>query len=314
MSEVSLGILDLGIVAPGRHVTDVMAETLALAQHADQLGYGRYWLAEHHESHFAWTSPEVVLPAVAALTQNMRVGTAAILLCLYSPLNVAEKFRTLELLFPGRIDAGVCAGVLEDAVALGALKQKPGISQQDAAADYAERLVALSDYLEGRFPADHRFGRGATPLAPTQPQLWYMGGGRGNAVLGARYGAAFSYSLFHRGSAQDPSVIRQYRDGMADLQPNLPARWNVALTCICGERADEVAAHRRQVEEWLRNDARINVSGTPEQCREQILEIAARHDSQEVICHLVWADRERRLASAEMLAEVLGLSRPQRGK
>src|SRR3954454_450176 len=104
-------VLDFGIIAPGRSGAAVLADSLELADRLDRLGYHWLWLSEHHEAHFCWTSPEIMVAALAQRTRRIRIGTAAVLPPLRSPLQVAESFRTLEALTPGRIDLGVCAGV-----------------------------------------------------------------------------------------------------------------------------------------------------------------------------------------------------------
>jgi luciferase family oxidoreductase group 1 len=103
-----LGVLDQSPIRSGGTPTEAIQETLILAEHADRLGYTRYWLAEHHSSGgLAGAAPEVLMGQVAARTSRIRVGSGGVMLSHYSPLKVAENFRVLEALFPGRIDLGI---------------------------------------------------------------------------------------------------------------------------------------------------------------------------------------------------------------
>lgn len=119
-SRPAQSVLDFGIVAPGRAGPAVLADSLALADRLDRLGYHRLWLSEHHESHFCWAVPEMMVAALAQRTRTLRIGTAAVLLPVRNPLLLAESFRVLEALTPGRVDLGVCAAVPLDPVALSA--------------------------------------------------------------------------------------------------------------------------------------------------------------------------------------------------
>ena len=103
-----LSVLDQSPIRDGGTAGDAIAETLKLAQACDRLGYHRYWLAEHHNAvGLAGSAPEILIGRVAQLTQNIRVGSGGVMLSHYSPLKVAESFRMLETLYPGRIDLGI---------------------------------------------------------------------------------------------------------------------------------------------------------------------------------------------------------------
>ena len=108
MSKLRLSVLDQSPIKAGGNPADAINETLELERHCDHLSYHRYWLAEHHGSiALAGSSPEVLTARVAGLTKPIRVGAGGILLNHYAPKKVAETFRTLEALFPGRIDLGL---------------------------------------------------------------------------------------------------------------------------------------------------------------------------------------------------------------
>src|SRR5712692_8205118 len=118
-----LGVLDQSPVRSGGAVADAIHETLDLAEACDRLGYHRYWLAEHHSTPgLAGSSPEVLIGQVAARTSRIRVGSGGVMLQHYSPLKVAESFRVLETLFPGRVDLGIGRAPGSDQVTARALR------------------------------------------------------------------------------------------------------------------------------------------------------------------------------------------------
>src|SRR6266849_8562107 len=122
-----LGVLDQSPVRSGGAVADAIHETLDLAEACDRLGYHRYWLAEHHSTPgLAGSSPEVLIGQVAARTSRIRVGSGGVMLQHYSSLKVAESFRVLETLFPGRIDLGIGRAPGSDQLTARALSHGPG--------------------------------------------------------------------------------------------------------------------------------------------------------------------------------------------
>ncbi|MCH8621035.1 MsnO8 family LLM class oxidoreductase [Undibacterium sp. TS12] len=308
MSELTLSLLDLGIIAPGQDGKEVLAQTFRMAQLADQLGYERLWLAEHHESHFSWAAPEMMLAAIARATQRIGLGSAAVLLPLYSPLAVAENYRGLSALSGGRVVLGVCGGVPADPVALAALT-----GNDDAPAiitrQFADKLAALVKYLHGDFPDDHRFTHAATPCFAAAPPLWVMGSGFGTAELAARSAASYAYSLFHRASTQDAAITAAYRRQFAQYQQDSnAARIAVALSCVCADSEEVAQTQKQQVESWIGNTMRVNICGTPTSCRDQILAIQETYDADSIIIYHMWHLEERKRAAITTLAELFQLA------
>ena len=157
MAELKLGVVDQSPVRTGGTGTDAVRETLELARLADRLGYHRYWLAEHHSTNsFAGAAPEVLIPRVASVTEHIRVGSGGVLLSHYSPLKVAEQFRMLEALFPGRIDLGIGRAPGGDSRAALALQYGRGHIPIEY---YAQQVEDLVGWLGNTFPRDHPWGR-----------------------------------------------------------------------------------------------------------------------------------------------------------
>jgi luciferase family oxidoreductase group 1 len=306
-SAPTMSVLDLGIIAPGQHGREVLAQTLRLAALADRLGYERLWLSEHHEAHFAWAAPEIVLATLAQTTRRIGLGSAAVLLPLYSPLAVAETYRGLATLSGGRIALGVCGGVPADTVALAALlgrEEPPAVASRQ----FADKLHALLRYLDGDFPPGHRFADGATPCHAPRPPLWIMGSGAGTAQLAAASGAGYAYSMFHRASTRDPAVCAAYRE-QAHAGGGTPEVL-VALSCVCADDEAAAYAQRDQVEAWIGGTMRVNVAGTPTACHEQIGAACERFGAQGAIVYHMWHLEERRRAALVALAELAGLAAP----
>src|SRR5262245_23228653 len=160
-APIALSVLDQSPIGSGRTAADALAETLDLARLTDRLGYRRYWLAEHHNTgSLAGSAPEVLIPLVAAATAGIRVGSGGVMLAHYSPLKVAENFRLLQTLFPGRIDLGIGRAPGSDrltALALAGGAPRP-------IEDFPEQLRELSAYLHDDLPAGHPYsGVRATP-------------------------------------------------------------------------------------------------------------------------------------------------------
>src|SRR5512132_2192568 len=150
-----LGVLDQSPVRSGGAVADAIHETLELAELCDRLGYHRYWLAEHHSSKgLAGTSPEVLIGQVAARTSRIRVGSGGVMLSHYSPLKVAESFRVLEALFPGRIDLGIGRAPGSDQRTARALRHGPGAVPLE---HFPQQLADLIGFLHDELPAGHPY-------------------------------------------------------------------------------------------------------------------------------------------------------------
>src|SRR5438876_7465144 len=151
-----LGVLDQSPVRSGGGVADAIHETLDLAEACDRLGYHRYWLAEHHSSHgLAGSSPEILIGQVAARTSRIRVGSGGVMLSHYSSLKVAENFRMLETLFPGRIDLGIGRAPGSDRLTAQALTHGPGALGIE---HFPQQLVDLAAWLRGEvLPEEHPF-------------------------------------------------------------------------------------------------------------------------------------------------------------
>src|SRR6202795_92208 len=171
-SPLKLSVLDQSPAAQDKTQDHAIRESLALAKHCDALGYHRYWVSEHHNSaSIVGTAPEVLMGAIAATTQRIRVGSAGVMLPHYSALKVAEQFRVLEAIAPGRIDLGVGRAPGSDRLTAFALNP-----HADAAAEFPQQVHELSSWVAGKpLPDDHPFRSiAAHPTGPTSPDIWIL--------------------------------------------------------------------------------------------------------------------------------------------
>ena len=189
-----LSILDQSPIKSGSTPAEAVQETLELAQAAEQLGYHRYWVAEHHSSSgLAGASPEVLIGQIAARTSHLRVGSGGVMLSHYSSLKVAECFRMLETLFPGRIDLGIGRAPGSDQLTARALQPGGGLGLDR----FPEQIADLVGYLGDCLPANHPFARvRAMPAGPTAPEVWLLGSSDQSALYAAHFGLGFSFVHF----------------------------------------------------------------------------------------------------------------------
>jgi luciferase family oxidoreductase group 1 len=207
---VALSVLDLSPVVAGGSAAQSLRNTLDLAEHADQLGFHRYWVAEHHNlSNIASSAPEIMIGQIAARTSRMRVGSGGVMLPNHAPLAVAERFKTLEALFPGRIDLGIGRAPGTDHVTSIALRRRQDIREDD---DFLERFQELLLLEKQGFPKDHPFSTvRAMPSDVALPPIYLLGSSDYSAQLAASIGAGFAFA-HHFASHDATAVMRIYRE------------------------------------------------------------------------------------------------------
>lgn len=188
-----LSVLDLSFVRSGHPPSSALHELIALAKACDAAGYRRYWLAEHHNlPSVASPAPEIMIGQIAAATSRIRVGSGGVMLPNHSPLMVAERFRMLEGLFPGRIDLGLGRAPGTDGVTAYALRRHQETREGD---DFLEKLQELILWETGGFPEGHPFRRvAAMPTDVRLPPIWLLGSSGYSARLAAQVGMGFAFA------------------------------------------------------------------------------------------------------------------------
>ncbi|WP_222853865.1 LLM class flavin-dependent oxidoreductase [Fodinicola acaciae] len=198
--QIPFSVLDLAPVGAGRTSAQAVRDTIALSREAERLGYHRYWLAEHHSMPgIASSAPAVLIAAVAAATNEIRVGSGGVMLPNHPPLVVAEQFGTLEALHPGRIDLGLGRAPGTDANTARALRRSADPLSAD---DFPQQLGELLAFFGGDFPDDHPYARIlATPSRGNQPAIWLLGSSGYSAQVAGILGLPFAFA--HHFSAQN---------------------------------------------------------------------------------------------------------------
>src|SRR4051812_33166061 len=219
---VRLSVLDQSTIVSGRSPDASIRESIALAQHCEALGYARYWCAEHHNSDSqAGTAPEILIAAIAATTHSIRVGSAGIMLPHYASLKVAEQFRVLDAIAPGRIDLGLGRAPGSDGRTAYALNPRADTAAEQFPASVRDLLawVAGEKLIEGHPFRDVR----AQPGGPTVPEVWILGSSDYGAQVAAYFGLPFCFAHFitdGQGVDQALAMYRQnYRPSAAHPEP-----------------------------------------------------------------------------------------------
>ena len=337
MPQIKLSILDQSPIISGHTPQQAIQQTIRLAQAAEKLGFYRYWCAEHHSvMALADPCPEILVTRVAAATSTIRVGTGGVLLPYYSPLKIAEQFRMLEALFPGRIDLGIGRAPGGDQATATAMGQ----GRYPSADDFPEQVQYLAAYLDDDLPEDHPFAHvKAQPAGPTSPQIWLLGSSDYSGALAAQLGLRFAFAHFISARGGD-AVMRDFR---SRYQPSAREPQPQALVCVFVICAESQAAAERLAQSVdlrrLNMDYGVNapvptlaeaerypytdvdrqrivhhrrrvVLGTPDVVKQRLLEIQSEFAADELMVITITGDYDTRLHSYELVAGAFGLCHP----
>jgi luciferase family oxidoreductase group 1 len=333
---LKLSVLDHSQIAEGRTAGDTLLETTRLAQETDKFGYIRFWVSEHHSSKaLAHSSPEVLMAHLAAMTKRIRIGSGGIMATHYSAYKIAENFRLLEALHPGRIDLGIGRAPGGSPLSTRALQE----GKYNHGDQTPQQVADLTAYLHDNLPADHRFaGLSAAPVIPTVPEMWMLGSSQGSDRIAAQQGAAFAYAQFF-GVPESDQSIANYKQ---NFQPSV---WNkqpyalAAVMVICAETEEEAKRLARSSELFylqlergklmdtfpsvqtaedyrytafeLENiDAKSHrrVLGSPEQVKAKLLAISEQYGIDEIMVVTPVHNFAARVNSFRLLADVFGIN------
>ncbi len=217
----ALSVLDLVPVRTGQSSADAVRASLTLAQRADELGYRRYWFAEHHNMPaVASTTPPVLIAAAAARTQRIRVGSGGVMLPNHSPLVVAEQFSALESLAPGRVDLGLGRAPGSDPVITQILRQSGTTSDVDAFGRNVTDIISLlaPEGATVQFTSGGTYTVRSTPAATSAPEVWLLGSSNFSAQLAAALGLPYVFANHFSGDGLR-AALQLYR------QQFQPSQW-----------------------------------------------------------------------------------------
>jgi luciferase family oxidoreductase group 1 len=208
---MKLSVLDQSPTRDGVSPDLCIRESIALAQHCETLGYHRFWVSEHHSSDaVAGSAPEILMAAIAATTQTIRIGSAGIMLPHYAALKIAEQFRVLEAIAPGRIDLGVGRAPGSDGRTAFALNPNAA----HAADAFPAQLRDLQAWTSGAaLPENHPFRSvRAEPTGPYAPEIWMLGSSDYGAQVAAYFGLPYCFAYFFADGAGAAQALRVYRE------------------------------------------------------------------------------------------------------
>lgn len=337
-SNLKLSVLDQSPVRTGGTATQAIRETVELARLADRLGYTRYWVSEHHNiTSLAGSTPEVLLARLGSETQHIRLGSGGIMLPNHSSLKVAENFRMLETLFPGRIDLGLGRAPGGDRITSSLLNPSNTFSEND----FIQQIVDLQGFLtDSPDPASVQARVRAIPIAETVPDLWMLTSSGHSGLVAAHFGMSLSFAQFIN-PVGGPQAVRAYRERFRPSEFLAEPRASVGIFVLCADTEEK--AHQLQavmdwrllsIEKGVRSElstyeeiknisysqaelARIQfnrgrmISGTPDQVKQQIEQLAAAYGVDEVVVATITHDFADRIRSYELLAEAFDLRVPE---
>lgn len=329
--QLKLSVLDQTPIRRGSNAKEALQESVQLARLADILGYTRYWLSEHHNiGTLAGAAPEVLIARLAGETDRIRFGSGGIMLPNHSSLKVAENFKLLEALYPGRIDLGIGRAPGGDRLTASLLNPSNDFNPQD----YVRQITELTGFLTGSSEAGtiHEKVK-AIPNIDSVPELWMLTSSGESAYIAAHFGMALSYALFINPMG-GPEAIRAYREKFRPSTLLQHPNASVGVFVFCGdteEKAEQVQAvmdyRLLSIEKGMRDEApsyesikscqytreelaRITfnrmrmVTGTPAEVKEKLEDIARRFNVDEIVVATFADTLEDRLRSYELLAEI----------
>jgi luciferase family oxidoreductase group 1 len=328
MTHIKLGVLDQSIVRQGSTVSQAIQETIATARIAEELGYSRFWVSEHHNSAFiAGSTPEVLMVKLGDVTSHIRIGSGGIMLPNHSALKVAENFRMLETLFPGRIDLGMGRAPGTDRITSSILNPSNDFSESS----YLRQLDHLQHFFRDTAGTERGFIY-ATPQSPTIPMQWILSSSGGSSNIAAKYGMGLAVAKFINGFVK-PDVVETYRRNFRPSDQYATPHALLSIFVLCGETEEKALAMRKMMDyvlvefergkfgpfpdaeqvqkyqfnmgelERIRYNSGRIISGTPDSVKEQLTRLANDFEVDEIIISTMAASAEDRIRSFQLISE-----------
>jgi len=332
MRNLKLGVLDQSIVRKGSTAKLAIQETIDTAKLAEKLGYSRFWISEHHNSTFiAGSTPEVLMVKLADETNHIRIGSGGIMLPNHSALKVAENFRMLETLFPGRIDLGMGRAPGTDRLTSSLLNPSNDFSESS----YLRQLEHLQHFFDDSAGTDRGFIY-ATPQSTTTPRQWILSSSGGSSSIAARFGLGLVVAKFINGFVR-PDVVETYRKNFLPSEQYPDPEAILSIFVLCGE-TEEKAFQMRKLQDYILlqfergnfgpfpeykdihaykfspgelerikyNSGRV-ISGTKEDVKDQLTHLANDFGVDEIIISTMGDSAETRKRSFELVSEAFQL-------
>lgn len=335
MSSLKLSVLDQSPIHDGKEPKEGLFDTIKLAVKCEELGYFRYWCAEHHDTPgYASACPEIMVNSVANVTKTIRVGSGGVMLNHYSSFKVAETFNTLSVLHNNRIDLGIGRASGANFLAARALHNVNN-------GDYSKKAYDLINYLDDKVPKnDYFFGVNLSPKNIDSTPVYLLGSSDGSSTLAGKLGAGFCLALFIGTHDRPTKIMKSYKDNFVASKNFKKPKAMLAVACICAdskEKAQEIASShtywkvqsfRHPKRDGLYSPSDVKklyeklsfedkayyhetldsmILGTPKECREKIEKLALEYGVDEVMIVNVTYSFEDRMKSYELLAKEFNL-------
>lgn len=328
---MKLSMLCQSPVRQGGTSEQALAETVRLAELGDRLGYYRFWVSEHHSTAaYAGSAPEVLMAAIGARTETIRVGSGGIMLPHYSEFKVAEVASVLASLFPGRVDIGLGRAI---GAGLDTARELAG-GGGSRFHEFPQMVAGLAQKL-----ANKRYRPKIFPRPESAPALWMLGTSQDSARLAGELGLPYNFALFinpdmHR------DVVRHYEQSFVPSEQLQQPHSCLTVNVYCADtelKAKQIAKARHlsllrvvtgagfsgigtieeaenysygaQELQFIAQRSRLDAIGTPEQVKAQLEALQAQFDVDEIMTVTITYDFDDRIRSYELLAEVMGLNR-----
>lgn len=330
-NNIRLSVLDQSPIRKGATAEQAVQETIALAKYTEQLGYTRFWVSEHHNTgSLAGSTPEVLIAYLASQTSHMRIGSGGIMMPNHSTLKVAENFRMLEALAPGRVDLGMGRAPGTDRITAAMLNP----SNHFAENDFIEQLTDLRNYFHDRAePNTIQQKIRAIPQVQTVPAMWLLSSSGQSGLFAAHFGMAFSFAHFIN-PVGGPQAVQSYKQRFQPSEELQQAEANMAIFVFCSEDEEKVMQHKavmdhrfiqfergmglsplgyddiKDVEYTLQEQDRIRynrqrvVAGKPEMVKTRLSQLAESYGVDEIIAVTITEDFNDRLQSYKLLADL----------
>ena len=331
---VRFSVLDLAPVSSGSTVGDGLRASMALATSADELGYNRYWVAEHHNMPgIASSSPAVLIAHLAMVTSRIRLGSGGVMLPNHAPLAVAEQFGMLEAIHPGRIDLGIGRAPGTDPTTARALRGTR-LAESD---DFIARLGELFAFFRGSFPSEHPYSRiVSVPGQGNEPAIWILGSSEYGAQLAGQLGMPYSFA-HHFAMGGTEVALAAYRSSFETGGPLDAPYAMIGVGVVCAPTEDEArflagagalsflrlrqgrpgrmptpeeaAVYDYNAAERALVDSRMQqtIIGSPDQVAEQLFALAQRVGVDELMITTSMHNPAHRVRSFELVAQSVGL-------
>jgi luciferase family oxidoreductase group 1 len=332
--KIRLSVLDQSPVRKGATAELAVKETIQLAKLADELGYTRYWVSEHHNTgSLAGSTPEVLIAHLAGQTHRMRIGSGGIMMPNHSTLKVAENFRMLEALFPGRIDLGMGRAPGTDRITASVLNPSNQFREQD----FVEQLADLNNYFHDTYePGTIQAKIRAIPQVKTVPAQWLLSSSGQSGLFAAHFGMGFSFAHFINPNG-GPQNVKLYRERFQPSDDLAQPEVNVAIFVFCSEDEEKIKQHRAvmdhrflqfekggpiipigyddikneiytaQDQERIRHNRYRVITGTPSEIKLKLSWLADDYNVDEIMAVTITENFDDRLESYRLLARQFNL-------